>query len=704
MSTYSELLNTHITSDIGLPAGPANITQTEYTDVAISGTRVITHAEDANNSRIVQVATLATAEAGPAPDTDIDYTLANESNFIQESAASGTDFVSTYVRLHDLGTIDYTTEQPYYVTTSDNNQIDLTTSTGINSCTISGLEPAETSIRGLVSFDDRTNWSKWTGTTWSGVTTDLDTALITEDTPEIPGHYDSYTKLLLHLDGDTTTSGNHTINHGNIPIYEAGPLPVGSGFVSLNGIADTLGIVDHTDFHMDGENYTVECWFKTAGGTNEALIAKWAGSGARWAIYFLTLANFAMYLDNGSWVTITTTIQADTWYHFAWVHYANDDNKFYIDGVEKLDYNESVTNDASNILYFGGLYSTTANLGGSFADIHFSKGITRYTSEFTRPTTRAVEDEYTVLLLPCIGDDTSLHNIELHGSISVLPTDGQFAGSYPFTHAPEYISIPDSTDWYFGTGDFTIDFWLEIASTPTNMTLFSQREDADNNYRLDYVPGTARLLLYVESGGASNYREWYCTFDPTLDIWYHIAVVKEGTGMASGNIKLYVNGTSQSITHSTGGTVTEFPNLSAVFEIGREAILDQYLSGKIDEFRVSKSIARWTENFSPPTTAYAPDIGYSPSVPHLGNTVSEIQTGLTNLAITDETHLDFVFDLYTTNSAVSPSVAKVTLDYGQTGYYTVDTTNFDVVYTSTTTTTITKNSADNDNIKVNILI
>lgn len=702
MANYSTLFNNHITSDIGLPAGPANITQTEYTDVAISGTRVITHAEDANNSRIVQVATLATAEAGPAPDTDIDYTLANESNFIQESATSGTDFISTYVRLHDLGTIDYTTEQPYYVTTSDNNQIDLTTSTGINSCVITSTEYDDTSIRGLVSFDNRTNWSKWTGTTWSGVTTDLDTALITEDTPEVPGHYDSYTKLLLHADGDTTTSGNHTIINGNDIIYETGALPVGSGFVSLNGVDNALGIVDHADLHMDGENYTVECWFKTAGESGQALIGKWAGSGVRWAIYFLDLNNLAMYLDNGGWVTITTSIQAETWYHFAWVHYANDDNKFYIDGVEELDYNESVTND-TNTLYFGGLYSTTANLEGSFADIHLSKGITRYTSEFTRPTTRAVEDEYTVLLLPCIGDDAGLHNITLNGSMSMAP-DGQFAGSYPFTGGPEYISIPDSTDWYFGTGDFTIDFWLEITTQPTNFTLFSQAADANNQYRLDYIPGTARLLLYVESGGASNYREWYCTFDPTLDTWYHIAVVKEGTGMASGNIKLYVNGTSQSITHTTGGTVSEFPNLSAVLEIGRDILLDQYLSGKIDEFRVSKGIARWTENFSPPTTVYAADIGYSPSVPHLGNTVSEIQTGLTNLTITDETHLDFVFDLYTTNSAVSPSVDQVTLDYGQTGYYIIDTTNFDVVYTSTTSTTITKNSADNDNIKVSILI
>ncbi len=72
----------------------------------------------------------------------------------------------------------YTT-QPYYVTTSDNSQIDLARATEIKSATITSTEPANTSIKGLVSFDGRNTWKKWSGSEWnevevsSGYTDDL---------------------------------------------------------------------------------------------------------------------------------------------------------------------------------------------------------------------------------------------------------------------------------------------------------------------------------------------------------------------------------------------------------------------------------------------------------------------------------------------------------------------------------------------------
>lgn len=58
------------------------------------------------------------------------------------------------------------TQNQNYFTTTDDNQITNIVG-GVKSCTITATEPADTKIRILVSFDDRANWYKYSGGTWS---------------------------------------------------------------------------------------------------------------------------------------------------------------------------------------------------------------------------------------------------------------------------------------------------------------------------------------------------------------------------------------------------------------------------------------------------------------------------------------------------------------------------------------------------------
>jgi len=47
------------------------------------------------------------------------------------------------------------------------------------------------------------------------------------------------------------------------------------------------------------------------------------------------------------------------------------------------------------------------------------------------------------------------------------------------------------------------------------------------------------------------------------------------------------------------------PDLSAIIEIAENSThAYPALNGALDEYRVSKGIARWTANFTPPTSAY----------------------------------------------------------------------------------------------------
>jgi len=63
----------------------------------------------------------------------------------------------------------YASDQPYYITTKTNSQINLTDKIRLVTCEIIHDEPADTTIKCLVSFDNKTSWLKYntTNTSWT---------------------------------------------------------------------------------------------------------------------------------------------------------------------------------------------------------------------------------------------------------------------------------------------------------------------------------------------------------------------------------------------------------------------------------------------------------------------------------------------------------------------------------------------------------
>ncbi|HED05973.1 MAG TPA: hypothetical protein ENI61_04750, partial [Ignavibacteria bacterium] len=46
------------------------------------------------------------------------------------------------------------------------------------------------------------------------------------------------------------------------------------------------------------------------------------------------------------------------------------------------------------------------------------------------------------------------------------------------------------------------------------------------------------------------------------------------------------------------------PDYNTLLHIGDNTMYGHLLNGQTDEFRISKGIARWTSNFTPPTAEY----------------------------------------------------------------------------------------------------
>jgi len=77
----------------------------------------------------------------------------------------------------------------------------------------------------------------------------------------------------------------------------------------------------------------------------------------------------------------------------------------------------------------------------------------------------AVDDSYTKLLLHMDGADGSTtftdeagHTVTANGNAQIDTAQNVFGGaSGLFDGSSGYLTVPDSEDWNFGTGDFTFD-------------------------------------------------------------------------------------------------------------------------------------------------------------------------------------------------------------------------------------------------------
>ena len=171
-----------------------------------------------------------------------------------------------------------------------------------------------------------------------------------------------------------------------------------------------------------------------------------------------------------------------------------------------------------------------------------------------------------------------------------------------FDGTGDYLSLADHDDWNLGSGDWTVDFWVRFAAT-TTMPFLAQYTNANTEFRFDAVAASTKLRLIASNAGV-EVANIYMTnnWSPSLNTWYHVAWVRNGS-----TVYLFIDGVSQTLTTTTA--IGTLPDFTSSLTIGNDVNNGNvyFNSGWLDEFRISKGIARWTANFTPPTSAYTAD-------------------------------------------------------------------------------------------------
>ena len=429
--------------------------------------------------------------------------------------------------------------------------------------------------------------------------------------------------LLLHLSESTlidSSGSTHSITNNNVTVSSA-QSKFGGSSAYFNGTSSYLSIADSDDWNFGSGDFTIDCWIRFSSLDFEPILSQYYNDDNRWFLRYYNSGNtLSLFIKEGGvdkQTTASWSPSINTWYHMAIVRNGTS-LKYYIDGISIGDTTVYDMPDFNSPLYVGVRHFSGSPLdyfNGHINELRVSKGVARWTQSFVPEieaypgflTPNVVRDE-TKLLCHFDGSNGSTnfydygkskHTITRSGSNMDIRTDqSKFGGSSAyFNGTDDYLSIADSDDWNFGSGDFTIDCWLRISSIDsfTRACIFTQYVNASNYFEFYYYADYG-LILYATSGGIAAFNVQGTTASFSLNTWYHVAAVRSGS-----TFRLFVNGTDVT---SSGGTDSDpSPNISAPVHVG----LSQgavYFHGHIDELRVTKGQALFEGNFTPANTYY----------------------------------------------------------------------------------------------------
>lgn len=187
--------------------------------------------------------------------------------------------------------------------------------------------------------------------------------------------------------------------------------------------------------------------------------------------------------------------------------------------------------------------------------------------------------------------DSSSNTIAITNNTSMVHSiaSQKFGDTSLFCDTTNYLTIPSNANLTFGTGDFTIDFWLN--PSPNGGVILDNRADQSL--------GSGRFVFFNQTGNLYSLGDGSGNLTGVsipIGTWNHIAIVRNNS-----NTGLYLNGVQQ----FTNGDSANYDQQT--WYIGANNNTGQGFLGYLDEFRVS-STARWTSNFTPPKIPYDTDV------------------------------------------------------------------------------------------------
>ncbi|MSR71450.1 MAG: LamG domain-containing protein [Candidatus Taylorbacteria bacterium] len=176
------------------------------------------------------------------------------------------------------------------------------------------------------------------------------------------------------------------------------------------------------------------------------------------------------------------------------------------------------------------------------------------------------------------GFDGNLINI----ATSTFYAFGKLGQVFRFDGTNDYTTLTGTSAWAFGTGDFSVSFWMNASvwsayESPFSNGVYGAGWDGFHFERADFgsgcTPDTANRIVFVPAGPS------ICSTTTILtNTWYHVVGLRR-----SGVAYIYINGVQES-----SGTAAGNVNVARNAMVGRnpDNTYPRYFNGKEDDVRV----------------------------------------------------------------------------------------------------------------------
>ena len=409
-----------------------------------------------------------------------------------------------------------------------------------------------------------------------------------------------------------TANGNAQVDTGQSKFGGASYLGDGTGdYLRVTGGTISIGTGD----------FTIEMWARHAAVNVSQMYMDCRPTnvnGAYPGIFFLDSNSRPYYYFNtDTRITANSAMSTNTWYHIAMVR-SGGVTKMYINGTAQTTTYTNSDSISFSVAHIGASNDPTPSqsLNGHIDEVRISTSA-RYTANFTPATSAFVNDANTVFLMHADGTDASTvftddntgsartaRTLTAQGNAQVDTAQSKFGGSALLCDGTgDYVISPAGTQWDFGTGSFTIEYFIRFNAINTL-----------------YTP----ICLRVAGGDIEN-GEWWCEitaaenkmywgFKNQAGTQYYVNLALAGTAFATGQFyhialvnnagtaQMYVNGTATGATTALSGS---FGRSQRDLNIGAYGG-DYSLNGWMDEVRISNT-ARYTAGFTAPTAPFVND-------------------------------------------------------------------------------------------------
>jgi hypothetical protein len=312
------------------------------------------------------------------------------------------------------------------------------------------------------------------------------------------------------------------------------------------------------------------------------------------------------YADSGN----SSALVLNTWNHIAVCRNSSGSMSCYLNGTRwfNTSTNTSITNATASSFWVGwagSLSGTTINpFLGYISNARLVKGSAVYdptSSTLTVPTAPLTAITNTSLLTNftngAIFDNAMMNDLETVGNAQISTSVKKYGtGSLAFDGTGDAL-YSTSQSVIFGTGDFTLEFWVYFNAVNNSTVKFIYDMRNSGATSASFLAQEAGNTWTYWNGAGTSISSGFTSSTFTSSTWTHVAICR-----SSGTTRFFAGGT---LTNSAADT-SNYANSTLTF--GARYSYSDGLNAYIDDLRITKGYARYTATFTPPTAAFL-DIG-----------------------------------------------------------------------------------------------